>query len=63
MSAEWCVWCNKVLRGKRSFFYGLCSNCRNSKEGKEYINKIEDENHRKDMANFKPSKINYEEIG
>lgn len=36
LSAEWCAWCNKVLRGKKSFFYGLCSQCRNSKEGREY---------------------------
>ena len=40
-SAEWCAWCNRVLRGRKSFFYGLCSKCRNSKEGKDYIKKTD----------------------
>lgn len=41
INAEWCAWCNRSLRGKKSWFYRLCSKCRNSKEGKEYINWLE----------------------
>lgn len=41
-SADWCVWCNRVLRGKKSFFYGLCSKCRNTKEGKESVKKADE---------------------
>ena len=43
-SADWCVWCNKVLRGKVSYFFGLCSKCRNTKEGKKFIEKMEKDN-------------------
>ena len=39
--SNWCAWCNRILRGKRSFFYGLCYKCRNNKEGKNYVNKID----------------------
>ena len=38
--AEWCAWCNKVLKGKTSWKYGLCSKCRKSKEGREYIKNL-----------------------
>ena len=40
-NADWCAWCNCLLRGKNAWKYGLCYKCRNSKEGKEYINKVE----------------------
>lgn len=39
-SSDWCVWCNRVLRGKVSYFHGLCSKCRNTKEGKDYIKAV-----------------------
>lgn len=39
LMAEWCAWCEKLLRGKESFEKGLCYVCRNSKEGKESFKK------------------------
>lgn len=49
--AEWCPWCNVVLRGKLSNKYGLCSKCRRTKEGQEKI--ICDQ--MGDMADFEDS--------
>lgn len=39
--AEWCAWCNKILKGKKSNFYGLCYKCRNSEEGKWHIKQLD----------------------
>ena len=33
-SADWCVWCNKVLRGKVSYSFGLCLNVETLKKKK-----------------------------
>ncbi len=40
INAEFCAWCNKQLKGKKSFFFGLCSKCRMSKEGQKYIREL-----------------------
>ena len=40
-NSDWCVDCNKVLRGKKSHFYGLCFKCRQTKERKEYVQRID----------------------
>lgn len=37
-----CVWCGKYpLKGDKSNLYQLCSECRNSKEGKVYITSLD----------------------
>ena len=40
--AEWCAWCEKILKGKKSNFFGLCYSCRISKDGKEYLKGLEE---------------------
>lgn len=35
--AELCPWCNTKLRGKWSCMFGICSKCRNTRDGKELI--------------------------
>ena len=56
-NADWCAWCNCTLKGKNSWRWGLCYKCRNSDEGKEYIEKIEREDHEEMIKNYKPNKI------
>lgn len=51
-SADWCVWCNKVLRGKVSYFHGLCYKCRNTKEGRQLM-KASEEEHVETMLKLK----------
>lgn len=64
-NADWCAWCNRTLRGKKSFDVGLCYKCRNTKEGKEMIEKWEMESYLKTTRNHKPTILDkvYEEIG
>lgn len=35
-----CGWCLNEIRGETSSLYGLCSKCRNTKEGKKYIKNL-----------------------
>lgn len=37
---EICVWCCNGMKGHNSNFYGLCSNCRKSKDGKRYLKDV-----------------------
>lgn len=40
-NSDWCVWCNLPLKGEKSWRYCLCYQCRQSKEGKEYVAKVD----------------------
>lgn len=40
---EICVWCSNGIQGNTSIFYSLCSNCRKSQEGREYVKKVDEE--------------------
>lgn len=43
MVAEWCAWCDRLLRGKKSFDLGVCYKCRKTDDFK----KLEEEKNKK----------------